>query len=68
MKRITIIVLLLVSASGCVILSWEHPTRTEQDFERDKYECVRETHTAGLGAPPLFEQCMKLRGYTEHKR
>lgn len=60
--------------SACATTTWEKPGATEADFERDKYECIKdgEQHAAnqGFGGNPFIvaqraKECMRVKGYTE---
>ena len=69
-----IIMSLMVMLTGCATTPqvWNHPTKTAEDFERDKYECLKdgEQHAANYGfhANPFIiadraKLCMKAKGY-----
>lgn len=52
MIRVIFAVLLLLTMGGCAPTVFTHPTKNNQDFERDKYDCekVAEQSAANWGA------------------
>ncbi len=64
----------LVVLAGCsTAVSWNHPTKDEQQFEQERYDCVKdgEQHAANLGyygnsmlADDRAKECMRVKGYT----
>lgn len=63
MKSATVaLVFLLV---GCA--PWTHPTKNEDDFRRDWYECTRDAAPVqdAIRALDMKGQCMRLRGWRQ---
>ncbi len=48
---------------GCA-RPWTRPNTTEQQLQRDRYECERDMKEVG-GQSFFFERCMLSKGYTE---
>jgi len=48
---------------GCA-RPWTRPNTTEQELQRDRYECERDMKAVG-GESFFFERCMFSRGYSE---
>jgi hypothetical protein len=61
--------------AGCATAgtSWNHPTKDEQQFEQERYDCVKDgvQHAANLGfngnrmiIADRKKECMRVKGYT----
>ena len=48
---------------GCA-RPWTRPNTTEEQLQRDRYECERDMKEVG-GQSFFFERCMAAKGYTE---
>ena len=48
---------------GCA-RPWTRPNTTEQELQRDRYECERDMKAVG-GESFFFERCMFSKGYSE---
>ncbi len=74
MKKIVLLAGILFLVGGCVGGTYRHPNKTQQEFEKDKYECmlIAEQSAANWGSRGnIFmisrdmDQCLKLKfGYT----
>lgn len=78
MSRSLLLCAVTVTLVGCGSTTWTRPDLTASDFERDRYECVRDAEIASprlpyrdgvyqLGAArrrdQVFAMCMQARGY-----
>ena len=73
MKKLILVMGILFLLGGCAMGKWTHATRTEQDFERDRYECmmIAEQSAANWGSrgnifmmAQEINRCLKLKfGY-----
>lgn len=70
--RVINCVWLIASLAGCAQTQWTHPTKTQADFNRDKFECENEAAAYardwGVGGNPMTigrrtKECMASRGY-----
>ena len=43
MSRLLGYLLVTVLVSGCATYSWRHPTKSENEFPQDKYDCTRQS-------------------------
>jgi hypothetical protein len=67
----------LVALAGCATaVSWNHPIKDEQQFEQERYDCVKdgEQYAAnrGYNGNPMIvdgraKECMRVKGYTYTK-
>ncbi len=70
MKKIILIVGILFLLGGCASGRWTHPTKTAEDFERDKYECekIAEQSAANWGSQGnIFMMVREMRRCLELK-
>ena len=49
---------------GCAAHSWTRPNTTEEQMQRDREQCERDTKAVG-GESFFFERCMFSKGYSE---
>jgi|GEM_PF-2021250 len=67
----------LAMLTGCATaVSWNHPTKDEEQFTQERYDCIKdgEQHAANLGYngnPTIVadraRECMAVKGYTYTK-
>ena len=65
---------ILPMLTGCTTtVSWNHPTKDEEQFTQERYDCIKdgEQHAANLGfnGNPMIagnraRECMLVKGYT----
>lgn len=75
--RCVLAIVMVFSFIGCATTTFMHPTKTAQDFERDKYDCtqeaVRYADAMGASGNPLIiseqiDACMQAKyGWTIQK-
>lgn len=46
LRKVTVSLLLATSLSACATYSWYHPTKSQSEFDQDKYACMRESAQA----------------------
>lgn len=67
MNRKTLLLLIAaMQLSGCA-MTWDKAGATQQDFQRDRYECDRDaaqSHREGFGALALKIECLEAHGWT----
>ena len=52
---------------GCTAYTWTRPNTTEQEMQRDREQCERDTKAVS-GESFFFERCMFSKGYSEIPR
>ncbi|KAA0258827.1 hypothetical protein FHQ18_02440 [Deferribacter autotrophicus] len=68
------IYLIIFLLLGCVSKKiWTKPGLTQEEWERDKAQCIYEAQKATVGTygfeiPMLVESCLKAKGYTPVKQ
>lgn len=62
--------LAIVALAGCSSAVWMHSSKNESDFERDRWECNRDTSSrstqgafAVLDSILAFRQCLSAKGW-----
>ena len=79
MKKLSMLVVGLLVLSGCATMLWYKPTGTQDEFSRDKYDCLQQAQQPYSGAyvnmyggasrgqmitnNQLFAACMNSRGW-----
>ena len=73
MKRVIVLALVSFGLSGCAQTIWDKPGATQADFNRDSYECEKDTRQSGyfggglsgsLRMKEFYGKCMVARGWT----
>ena len=62
-----LIAVLGLGLAGCTASQFERPDTTQQQMDKDKYECEVTARTANAGRSvqqDLYRRCMGQRGYT----
>ena len=66
MSRIVSLVLIL-ALPGCA-KEWKHPTKTQDDYHKDYYDCRRDTAQTRLDAierASFHDACLRARGWRD---
>jgi len=72
----SILATLVVLAACTTAVNWNHPTKDEQQFEQERYDCIKdgEQYAAnhGYNGNSVFvdgraKECMRVKGYTYTK-
>lgn len=69
LQSLRVTILLCVALAGCAS-PFHKPGITQDQFNKDRYECQQEAFTAEQNRPlymvnALYRDCMKARGYTQ---
>ncbi len=79
MKKLTLGVLLALTACGPTEISLQKRGVSEAEWKKDDFECTREAYATGGGVtnqygrttrepnPSMYQKCMEARGYTRVK-
>lgn len=48
-----LVMVALISLAGCVTTKWVHPTKSSNDFQKDRYECegIAQQRAYNMGGP-----------------
>jgi hypothetical protein len=60
-RKVTFSLVLATSLSACATYSWYHPTKSQREFDQDKYTCIQESAQA---FPVVIQQRTLGTGYT----
>jgi hypothetical protein len=75
-RTLAVLATLVVLSSCSTATTWNHPTKDEQQFEQERYDCVKdgEQHAAYRGydgnsmiVDGRAKECMRVKGYTYTK-
>ena len=73
---ISAVLLLVAGNAGCARFVWVKPGASQQDFQRDAYECERDMRQSGyfgtgfaaaINAQDFQERCMMARGWFKQR-
>ncbi len=77
MRKWLIVLVIVFAFVGCGKRLYVHPTKTAQEFEREKYECQNESaaYARNMGFDPVIHamsggivECLQARGWVEMKQ
>jgi len=79
MKNVIVFVVLGLALSGCMSCGWNKPNATTQEFNQDRYSCMKEAQQRVSGArvdaysgqasssvivdPYMMQACLEAQGY-----
>ncbi len=73
MKRVIVLALVSFGLSGCAQTIWDKPGATQADYNKDTYECEKDTRQSGyfggglvgsMRMKEFYGKCMVAHGWT----